>query len=222
MEVILENISKGFGFNEFFVKNINLNIRSSDKVALVGDSGSGKTSILNLIAGIDRPSSGKVIVGGNHFDNMDENELVRFRRKNIGFVFQAFHLIPHLNIFQNIALPCLLLDSDFEKIKLKVDNIIKTIGLEKRKNAFPDQLSGGEQQRVAIARSLIHDPGLILADEPTGNLDLKNTEIILDLLISQSKTMNSTLLVVTHSDIVSKKMSKTFKLDSLGLVEIKQ
>ena len=115
-----------------------------------------------------------------------------------------------------------MLDSDFEKIKLKVDNIIKTIGLEKRKNAFPDQLSGGEQQRVAIARSLIHDPGLILADEPTGNLDLKNTEIILDLLISQSKTMNSTLLVVTHSDIVSKKMSKTFKLDSLGLVEIKQ
>ena len=219
LEIVLKRVSIGFGANQFSIKNIDLKIGDGEIAALIGDSGSGKTTLLNIIAGIDRPLSGTVLVGGLNFGAMNEESLAKFRRSNLGFVFQSFQLIPHLNVHQNITFPCLLLHWDINKINLKVNKFIHEIGLEGRENALPDQLSGGEQQRVAIARALVHQPKLILADEPTGNLDSVNTEKILNLLISQCKKTGATLLMVTHSDQASKKMSKRIVLNCEGLTE---
>ena len=219
LEVILKGVSKKFGINEFSLKNINLKISSGDTVALVGDSGCGKSTLLNIIAGIDRPQSGSVVIGGKDFGVMTEESLAKFRRNNLGFVFQSFQLIPHLNVYQNIIFPCLLLNSDLQRTKLKVKKFMSNMELDGREKAFPEQLSGGEQQRVAIARALIHEPKLILADEPTGNLDSVTTEKILNLLIAQCNSSGATLLMVTHSEQASKKMSRQIMLNFRGLNE---
>lgn len=219
LEVILKGVSKNFGINEFSLKNINLKISSGDTVALVGDSGCGKSTLLNIIAGIDRPQSGSVVIGGKDFGVMTEESLAKFRRNNLGFVFQSFQLIPHLNVYQNIIFPCLLLNSDLQRTKLKVKKFMSNMELDGREKAFPEQLSGGEQQRVAIARALIHEPKLILADEPTGNLDSVTTEKILNLLIAQCNSSGATLLMVTHSEQASKKMSRQIMLNFRGLNE---
>ncbi len=219
LEITLEGVSKSFGTNEFSIRDINLKIKSGEIVALVGDSGSGKTTILNFISGIDRPQSGKVRLGKKILRDMSEEEVTKFRRTNLGFVFQSFHLIPHLNVFQNIIFPCLLLNFDLQTSNSRVQQYIDKIGLSGRNYAFPDQLSGGEQQRVAIARALIHEPNLILADEPTGNLDSMTSENVLNFLIDQCRTTGATLLMVTHSDQAAKKMTKKFFLSAKGLSE---
>ena len=213
MNVLLKNISKTYGPDEFSLNNIFLNLDDRDSVAIVGDSGSGKSTILNMIAGIDRPNTGDVLVGGQNLGDLNQEALVDFRKKNIGFVFQAFHLIPHLNVFQNIALPCLLLDWRFTEIKKKITSILEIIDLDDKQNVLPNNLSGGEQQRVAIARAIIHGPKLVLADEPTGNLDSRNTEIVLNLLVDQCNKNHSTLVVVTHSEFVAKRMKKKNKIN---------
>jgi putative ABC transport system ATP-binding protein len=220
LNIILKEVSKSFGNKEFSIRDINLKINSGEIVALVGDSGSGKTTLLNIIAGIDRPDSGSLVVGEENFDLMTEEALAKFRRFNLGFVFQSFRLIPHLNVHQNIAFPCLLQNMDMRSVKLKVASFIELIGLEGRDQSFPDQLSGGEQQRVAIARALIHEPKLILADEPTGNLDSTTTEKILNLLIDECNRSDATLIIVTHSEQVAKKIPKKLLLNSKGLSEI--
>ncbi|OUT99932.1 MAG: hypothetical protein CBC01_00375 [Betaproteobacteria bacterium TMED41] len=220
LEIVLQRVSKSFGANEFSVHDLNLKIDSGEMVALIGDSGSGKTTLLNIIAGIDRPDSGKVFVGGKNFDAMTQEAITKFRRFNLGFVFQSFRLIPHLNVHQNISFPCLLVNMDLNTMELKVEKYLDQIGLKGKSELFPDQLSGGEQQRVAIARALIHEPKLILADEPTGNLDSTNTDKILNLLIDQCNASGTTLIIVTHSDQVSKKMSKRMLLNSKGLMKL--
>ena len=219
LDIVLKGVSKSFGVDEFSIQNINLKIKSGDIVALTGDSGSGKTTLLNLIAAIDRPDSGSVTVGDNAFDTMTEECLTEFRRLNLGFIFQSFHLLPHLNVHQNIIFPCLLSRMDLHNSELKVKQFLHEIGLEDKENLFPGQLSGGEQQRVAIARALINEPKLILADEPTGNLDSNTTDKILSLLVNQCKRSHTTLIIVTHSDQVSKKMDRKLLLNSKGISE---
>jgi len=219
LDIVLQGVSKSFGVDEFSIQNISLKIKSGEIVALTGDSGSGKTTLLNLIAAIDRPDFGSIVVGGNNFNEMTEESLTEFRRLNLGFIFQSFHLLPHLNVYQNVIFPCLLSQMDLYQSKLKVKQFLYEIGLEKKESSFPGQLSGGEQQRVAIARALIHEPNLILADEPTGNLDSNTTDKILSLLVSQCKRSQTTLVIVTHSDQVSKKMDRKLLLNSEGLQE---
>lgn len=219
LDIVLQGVSKSFGVDEFSIQNISLKIKSCEIVALTGDSGSGKTTLLNLIAAIDRPDFGSIVVGGNNFSEMTEESLTEFRRLNLGFIFQSFHLLPHLNVYQNVIFPCLLSQMDLYQSKLKVKQFLHEIGLEKKESSFPGQLSGGEQQRVAIARALIHEPNLILADEPTGNLDSNTTDKILSLLVSQCKRSQTTLIIVTHSDQVSKKMDRKLLLNSEGLQE---
>lgn len=219
LDIVLQGVSKTFGVDEFSIQNISLKIKSGEIVALTGDSGSGKTTLLNLIAAIDRPDFGSIVVGGNNFNEMTEESLTEFRRLNLGFIFQSFHLLPHLNVYQNVIFPCLLSQMDLYQSKLKVKQFLYEIGLEKKESSFPGQLSGGEQQRVAIARALIHEPNLILADEPTGNLDSNTTDKILSLLVSQCKRSQTTLVIVTHSDQVSKKMDRKLLLNSEGLQE---
>ena len=220
LDIILEGVSKSFGIDEFSIKNINLKIRSGEIVALTGDSGSGKTTLLNLIASIDRPDSGNIVVGDCNFNTMTEESLTEFRRVNLGFIFQSFHLLPHLNVYQNIIFPCLLSQMDLPKSRLRVKQFLNEIGLTGKEGSFPAQLSGGEQQRVAIARALIHEPNLILADEPTGNLDSNTTDKILTLLVNQCMRSGTTLLIVTHSDQVSKKMDRQLLLNSKGLTDL--
>ena len=219
LDIVLQGVSKSFGVDEFSIQNVSLKIKSGEIVALTGDSGSGKTTLLNLIAAIDRPDFGSIVVGGNNFSEMTEESLTEFRRLNLGFIFQSFHLLPHSNVYQNVIFPCLLSQMDLYQSKLKVKQFLHEIGLEKKESSFPGQLSGGEQQRVAIARALIHEPNLILADEPTGNLDSNTTDKILSLLVSQCKRSQTTLIIVTHSDQVSKKMDRKLLLNSKGLQE---
>ncbi|MBC8304716.1 MAG: ABC transporter ATP-binding protein, partial [Pelagibacterales bacterium] len=194
--------------------NINLNIEKGVLAALRGPSGSGKSTLLNLIAGLDYPSSGKVIFNNIVINNLNNSELAIYRNKNISIIFQFFNLLNDLTVYENIALPLIIRGEKRKQISKKVLPLIEEIGLMNRKNFKTNILSGGESQRVAIARSLVTEPKLILADEPTGNLDKSNTDMILDLLINSCKSTNSTLLMVTHDIDLLKKFDKVYTLES--------
>jgi lipoprotein-releasing system ATP-binding protein len=199
---------------EHVLKNINLNIEEGVLAALRGPSGSGKSTLLNLIAGLDFPSSGKVIFNNIVVNNLNNSELAIYRNKNISIIFQFFNLLNDLTVYENIALPLIIRGEKRKQISKKVLPLIEEIGLTNRKDFKTNILSGGESQRVAIARSLVTEPKLILADEPTGNLDKSNTDIILDLLINSCKSTNSTLLMVTHDIDLLKKFDKVYTLES--------
>jgi lipoprotein-releasing system ATP-binding protein len=199
---------------ENVLKNINLNIEEGVLAALRGPSGSGKSTLLNLIAGLDCPTSGKVIFNNIVVNNLNNSELAIYRNKNIGIIFQFFNLLNDLTVYENIALPLIIRGEKRKQISKKVLPLIEEIGLMNRKDFKTNILSGGESQRVAIARSLVTEPKLILADEPTGNLDKSNTDMILDLLINSCKSTNSTLLMVTHDIDLLKKFDKVYTLES--------
>ena len=199
---------------EHVLKNINLNIEEGVLAALRGPSGSGKSTLLNLIAGLDFPSSGKVIFNNIVVNNLNNSELAIYRNKNISIIFQFFNLLNDLTVYENIALPLIIRGEKRKQISKKVLPLIEEIGLTNRKDFKTNILSGGESQRVAIARSLVTEPKLILADEPTGNLDKSNTDMILDLLINSCKSTNSTLLMVTHDIDLLKKFDKVYTLES--------
>ena len=199
---------------EHVLKNINLNIEEGVLAALRGPSGSGKSTLLNLIAGLDYPSSGKVIFNNIVVNNLNNSELAIYRNKNISIIFQFFNLLNDLTVYENIALPLIIRGEKRKQISKKVLPLIEEIGLMNRKDFKTNILSGGESQRVAIARSLVTEPKLILADEPTGNLDKSNTDMILDLLINSCKSTNSTLLMVTHDIDLLKKFDKVYTLES--------
>ena len=214
-----ENLDKTYQNNstsmaEHVLKNINLNIEKGVLAALRGPSGSGKSTLLNLIAGLDYPSSGKVIFNNIVINNLNNSELAIYRNKNISIIFQFFNLLNDLTVYENIALPLIIRGEKRKQISKKVLPLIEEIGLMNRKNFKTNILSGGESQRVAIARSLVTEPKLILADEPTGNLDKSNTDMILDLLINSCKSTNSTLLMVTHDMDLLKKFDKVYTLES--------
>lgn len=201
----VKNLNKIYGSGEAEVKalkNINLNIEQGEFVAIVGQSGSGKSTLLHLIGGGDISSSGEVIIDGKNIYKLKEKELSILRRRKLGFIFQFFNLIPVLTAQENIEMPVLL---DNEKIDKKYMNeLLRILGLEERKNNYPSQLSGGQQQRASIGRALANKPSIILADEPTGNLDSKNSKEVLELLKYCAKKYNQTLILITHDINIAK------------------
>ena len=193
------------------LKNINLNIEQGEFVAIVGQSGSGKSTLLHLIGGVDIPSSGEVIIDGKNIYKLKEKELSILRRRKLGFIFQFFNLIPVLTAQENIEMPVLL---DNEKIDKKYMNeLLMILGLEERKNNYPSQLSGGQQQRVSIGRALANKPSIILADEPTGNLDSKNSKEVLELLKYCAKKYNQTLILITHDINIAKSADRVITIE---------
>lgn len=199
--------------------NIDIHINQGELVALLGESGSGKSTLLNLLGCIDKPKSGEVHINGVSMSDLQEPDLTLFRREHIGFIYQLFNLIPTLTVFENIALPLELANiSSTERIQ-RVQLWLDKVGLSDRAEAFPDQLSGGEQQRVAVARALVHQPSLVLADEPTGNLDAQTGKKILDLLVNLSREQGQTLLIVTHSKAVADRADRILVLKSGMIAE---
>lgn len=180
------------------LQDINLEIPAGDFLALMGPSGSGKSTLLNIIAGIDRPTSGIVRVGGVEIQQMSEDELARWRNHHIGFVFQTFNLIPVLTAFENVELPLLLTNLSKQERREHVLTALKLVGLSDRVDHYPRQLSGGQEQRVAIARAIVTDPTIILADEPTGDLDARSAQEVLNLLQQLNEQFNKTIILVTH------------------------
>jgi len=195
-----ENLCKTYGSGESEVKaldHVSVQIEDGAFIAIVGTSGSGKSTLLNMLGGLDRPDSGTVTVAGKALFSMNDEQLTIFRRRNIGFVFQNYNLVPILNVYENIVLPMELDGSEFDR--KYVDHIIDTLGLEKKLTAMPNQLSGGQQQRVAIARALASKPAIILADEPTGNLDSKTSMDVISLLKVTSREFQQTIVMITHN-----------------------
>lgn len=202
MELLeVQNLSKIYGQGEGQVKalqNVSFSMEKGEFAAVVGESGSGKSTLLHCVGGLDTPTLGKVLLDGMDLFALNEKERTVFRRRNIGFIFQAFHLIEELNVEQNIAFPLLL---DHQKPdRGKIEELLGLLGLRERRAHLPSQLSGGQQQRVAIGRALIMQPMLILADEPTGNLDSKSSRDVMDLLIRASRHYKQTILMITHND----------------------
>ena len=196
----VQSISKTYGSGEATVhalKNVSFSVPKGEYVAIVGESGSGKSTLLNMIGALDNPTSGKVLIEGKDIFAMKESKLTIFRRRNIGFIFQAFNLIPELTVEQNIIFPVLL---DYQKPNQKyLEELLDILNLKERRNHLPSQLSGGQQQRVAIGRALITRPSLILADEPTGNLDSQNSSEVIALLKNASKRYAQTIIMITHN-----------------------
>lgn len=180
------------------LKDVNISVKKGEFVVIIGESGSGKTTLLNIIGGLDYPTSGSVNIEGKGIFALNDDELTIFRRRNIGFIFQSYNLIPELTAEQNIIYPLLLDNKEVDETSLH--EILKILDLEERKLHYPSQLSGGQQQRVAIGRALIMHPLLILADEPTGNLDSKNSEIIIELLRSATSLYDQTVIMITHNE----------------------
>lgn len=224
MEVVrLENVVKTYGEGETQVqalKGINLSIRRGEFVTIVGASGSGKSTLLHILGGLDRPSSGNVFIGDENIYNYKDNELSIFRRRKVGFIFQFFNLIPVLNVQENIALPALLDEEQVDDHYL--DEIIRTLGLNERRDHLPSELSGGQQQRVSIGRSLINKPDIILADEPTGNLDTKNTKEVLNLLKVTAKKYNQTVILITHDPAIASNSDRIITITDGMIISDKQ
>ena len=205
MEIVrTENLSKTYGSGENLVKaidDVNLKIEKGEFIAIVGPSGSGKSTLLHLLGGVDNPSSGKIFIDGNDISKYSSKELALFRRRKVGLIYQFYNLIPNLTVRHNIELPLKL---DKRKINDEVLlDIVRKLGIEDKLDSFPSELSGGQQQRVAIARSLIYSPSLVLADEPTGNLDRENSREIIEILKYFNRTLKQTIIVITHDESIA-------------------
>ena len=215
MEILrTENLKKYYDQNMVCVKaldGVELSVEQGEFVAVVGTSGSGKSTLLHMLGGLDRPTAGFVVVDGKKIFDLKEEELTIFRRRKIGFVFQAYNLVPVLNVYENIVLPIQLdggtVDEEF------IGQVIETLGLTEKKNSLPNQLSGGQQQRVAIARALATKPSIILADEPTGNLDSKTSQDVLGLLKTTGNKFNQTIVMITHNDEIAQMADRTIRLE---------
>ena len=210
----IENLSKVYGKGETAVKaldDVSFSVKKGEFVAIIGSSGSGKSTLLHLIGGVDRPSSGKVLVDNTDIYQLNETQLAIFRRRQIGLIYQFYNLIPILTVEENITLPMLL---DEHKVDQKQFNdIVSVLGLNNRLSHLPNQLSGGQQQRVSIGRALISNPAIMLADEPTGNLDSKNSEEIMELLKMFNKTFNQTLIVITHDERIALQADRVISIE---------
>lgn len=213
--VRLNGLRKGYveaGAEHPILHGVDGKIGAGEFVALVGRSGSGKSTLLNLVAGIDRPDAGEIWVADQRIDALDERARTLFRRHHVGFVFQFFNLISTLSVAENLLLPLELVGRTGAAARRAVADMLREVGLGDRDQTFPDRLSGGEQQRVAIARALVHDPDLIIADEPTGNLDLETGEQVLGILTSMVRDRGCTLLLATHSREVAARADRTWQI----------
>ncbi|RGI15234.1 ABC transporter ATP-binding protein [Roseburia sp. TF10-5] len=214
MEILrVENLCKTYGKGEAKVdalKNVSFSLEKGEFAAVVGESGSGKSTLLNCIGALDTPTSGSILIDRQNLFSMKEEKRTIFRRRNIGFIFQSFQLVSELDVEQNIMFPLLL---DYRKPNSKdVDEILDLLGLTERRHHLPSQLSGGQQQRVAIGRALITKPKLILADEPTGNLDSKNSRDVMDMLTNASRHFRQTILMITHNNNLTASVDKVFRV----------
>ena len=206
MEILrVENLTKIYGKDESKVvalDNISFSVQKGEFVAIVGASGSGKSTLLHLIGGVDKPTNGKVFIDGKDIYKMNDDNLAIFRRRQVGLIYQFYNLIPILNVEENITLPC---DLDNRKVdKQRLDNLLKVLGLESRRKHLPNQLSGGQQQRTSIGRAMITSPSIILADEPTGNLDSKASDEIVNLLKKSNRDYKQTIVMITHNIEIAK------------------
>ena len=215
MEILrVENLNKTYGKGENQVKavdNVSFSVQKGEFVAIIGASGSGKSTLLHLIGGVDRPTSGKVFIDGKDIYTLNDDNLAIFRRRQIGLIYQFYNLIPVLNVAENITLPTKLDGRDVDERRL--NDLLKTLGIEKRKYNLPNQLSGGQQQRVSIGRAMMNEPALMLADEPTGNLDSKASEEIISLLRLSNKKYNQTVIVITHDEKIALEADRVITID---------
>ena len=217
----VQSVSKTYGSGETSVralKNVSFSVQKGEYVAIVGESGSGKTTLLNMIGALDTPDSGKVWIDGRDIFAMEEKKLTVFRRRNIGFIFQAFNLIPELTVEQNMIFPVLL---DYQKPdKRYLEELLAVLNLKERRNHLPGQLSGGQQQRVAIGRALITRPSLILADEPTGNLDSRNSSEVIALLKKASRRFAQTIVMITHNRSIAQTADRVLQVSDGVLTDL--
>ena len=213
-------LKKYYGSNDTQVKaldHVNLTIEKGEFLAIVGTSGSGKSTLLNMIGGLDNPTEGSIWIRDNDISNMTNDELTIFRRRNIGFIFQNYNLVPMLNVYENIVLP-IRLDNDTID-KTHINKIIDTLNLKDKLYAMPNQLSGGQQQRVAIARALATKPAIVLADEPTGNLDSKTSMDVIHLLKNTAREFNQTVVMITHNNDLSNLSDRIVRIEDGQIVE---
>jgi putative ABC transport system ATP-binding protein len=208
----IQGLAKHFGPRPI-LDALDLELAAGEYVAVVGESGAGKSTLLNLIAGLDAPDAGRIVIGGTDITRLDEDARTRLRRAKVGFVFQAFHILPHLTIAQNVELPLVLLGVDPAERSSRTQSLLAAVGLGDRGESAPTELSGGELQRVAVARALVHRPALVLADEPTGNLDPETAESVLALLANTIRTQGAAGVLVTHSMHAAATTDRVFRLD---------
>ena len=221
MEILkVKNLCKNYGKGNTLVKaldNISFSVEKGEFVAIVGASGSGKSTLLHLLGGVDHPTSGEIIIDGENIYKLNENNLAIFRRRQVGLIYQFYNLIPVLNVSENITLPTKL---DGRKVnEAKLNDLLKTLGLEKRRNNLPNQLSGGQQQRVSIGRAMMNEPALMLADEPTGNLDSKASEEIISLLRLSNKKYNQTVIIITHDEKIALEADRIITIDDGRIIK---
>ena len=222
MEILrVENLTKIYGKDEAEVialDNATFSVEKGEFVAIVGASGSGKSTLLHLIGGVDRATSGKIFIDGEDLSELDDDKLAIFRRRQVGLVYQFYNLIPILNVEENITLPLSLDNRDVDKKRL--DELLKLLGLTDRRKHLPHELSGGQQQRTSIGRALITNPSIILADEPTGNLDSKSSDEIVALLKKSNKELNQTIVMITHNMEIAKIADRIIKIEDGRLSEV--
>lgn len=221
MEILkVENLCKQYGKGENKVTaldNVSFTVNKGEFVAIVGASGSGKSTLLHLIGGVDRPTSGKVFIDGKDIYKFNDDELAIFRRRQVGLIYQFYNLIPILNVEENITLPLKLDNRNIDK--QRIDELIKVLGLEERRTHLPNELSGGQQQRTSIGRAMITNPAIILADEPTGNLDSKASDEIVTLLKKSNKDYKQTIIMITHNLEIAKVADRIIKIEDGKIVE---
>ena len=221
--IIVKDLYKFYRVGDSVVRaldGVSFEVSEGEFCAIVGTSGSGKSTLLNMLAGLEKPTRGQVVIGGRHIEKLNENELVKFRRDNVGFVFQSFHLLGTMNALENVALPLTFRGEDLKSRMKKADEMLKLAGLTKHRKHLPRQMSGGQQQRVGVARALVADPGILYCDEPTGNLDSHTSEDVMRLMQRVVREQNRTMVMVTHDDHLAQYADRIFHIIDGKIVKI--